>query len=448
MEFGEQIHNYIRQHQEEITHMLKELVKIPSVRGQAEENAPFGKECARALEFAQKLYQRNGFATELDMDGGYLLSFFGEGKKSLGLFAHTDVVPVSDDWILTAPFEPIEKDGFIIGRGVIDDKSAVVASLFCARMIKELNLPFESRLVCFTGVNEESGMQDIQNYVRAHKAPDFSLVCDTAFPLYRGDKGVLRFTATQDVPMKDVTDFSGGVAFNVILGEAHAEIGKQSFTEKGVSRHGALPEGSLNAAYVLAKKLSQSNILSEYDRKQMAFIATVLEKYYGEVFGIEQTDGDFGRLTVTNGIVNMSEGRITLCFDMRYGTSLNIEKAKAKIGSFFDKNGWNVAYVLESAPFILPDDDPYIVACMNTYKKFTGKGDAKSFVNAGGTYARYLPRAAEIGTSYDCGKGTLELPQGHGSVHQPDECISIDGLLNAIELTMLMLLECDRQQKK
>ena len=44
-----------------------------------------------------------------------------------------------------------------------------------------------------------------------------------------------------------------------------------------------------------------------------------------------------------------------------------------------------------------------------------------------------------------CGKPPFDLPAGHGSVHQPDECISIDGLLNAIELTMLMLLECDKQ---
>ena len=41
-------------------------------------------------------------------------------------------------------------------------------------------------------------------------------------------------------------------------------------------------------------------------------------------------------------------------------------------------------------------------------------------------------------------KRTFSLPAGHGGVHQPDECISIDGFLNAIELTMLMLLECDK----
>ena len=445
MIFKEQIHDYIQRHKGEIVDTLKELIRIPSVKGEAEENAPFGEECARVLKFTQKLYKNNGFETELDVNGGYLLSYYGEDRKSLGLFAHADVVPVANDWALTTPFEPIEKDGFLIGRGAMDDKSAVVISLYCAKILKELNIPFGSRLIMFTGSNEESGMQDIKNYVSAHTPPDFSLVCDTAFPLYRGNKGILHFVATQEAPMHDITDFSGGSAFNIILGEAKAKIGEQVFEEKGISRHGALPEGSLNAAHVLSKKLSQSDTLNAYDRKQMDFIANLLEKYYGEVFGIEHTDKDFGNLTVTNGIAKMSEGKISLCFDMRYGASLDIKEAKAKISRVFDNNGWRVAFVHESEPFILSEVSPYIAACMNTYKDFTKEYDAKSFVNAGGTYARYLPCAAEIGTSLNGGKRPFDLPTGHGSVHQPDECISIDGLLNAIELTMLMLLECDKQ---
>ena len=445
MIFKEQIHDYIQRHKGEIVDTLKELIRIPSVKGEAEENAPFGEECARVLKFTQKLYKSSGFETELDVNGGYLLSYYGEDRKSLGLFAHADVVPVANDWALTTPFEPIEKDGFLIGRGAMDDKSAVVISLYCAKILKELNIPFGSRLIMFTGSNEESGMQDIKNYVSAHTPPDFSLVCDTAFPLYRGNKGILHFVATQEAPMHDITDFSGGSAFNIILGEAKAKIGEQVFEEKGISRHGALPEGSLNAAHVLSKKLSQSDTLNAYDRKQMDFIAKLLEKYYGEVFGIEHTDKDFGNLTVTNGIAKMSEGKISLCFDMRYGASLDIKEAKAKISRVFDNNGWRVAFVHESEPFILSEVSPYIAACMNTYKDFTKEYDAKSFVNAGGTYARYLPCAAEIGTSLNGGKRPFDLPTGHGSVHQPDECISIDGLLNAIELTMLMLLECDKQ---
>ena len=445
MNFKQQINDYIQSHKKEIVDTLNELIKIPSVRGNAEENAPFGKECARALDFTKTLYERNGFETELDREGGYLLSYYGEGKKSLGLFAHADVVPVGDDWTLTSPFQPIEKDGYIVGRGALDDKSAVVASLFCAKMIKELKLPFCSRLVCFTGSNEESGMQDIKNYASKHKMPEFSLVCDTAFPLYRGDKGILHFRATSNTRLKEISDFSGGAAFNIILGEAHAQIGAQSFTERGISRHGALPSGSVNAGYLLAKKLSEKDDLCECDKEQMKFIASLLEGYYGEVFGIENTDRDFGRLTVTNGLARTNDGRISLGFDMRYGASVDIQNVKEKICRFFDDNGWSVEWVRESSPCVIAEDDPYVVACMSAYSGYTGIQDAKPYINAGGTYARYLSCAAEIGTSISSGKRPFDLPQGHGSVHQPDECISIDGLLNAIELTMLMLLECDKQ---
>ena len=115
MEYKEQIHNYVVEHKEEILKTLKELVKIPSVRGAAEPEAPFGKACADVLEYTEKLYSENCFETELDRQGGYLLSYYGKGEKTLGLFAHADVVPVSDDWIYTNPFEPLVKAGFLIG---------------------------------------------------------------------------------------------------------------------------------------------------------------------------------------------------------------------------------------------------------------------------------------------------------------------------------------------
>ena len=157
-------------------------------------------------------------------------------------------MPVSDDWIYTTPISPLVKDGILIGRGASDDKSAVAISLYCAKILRELNIPFNSRLVMFTGANEESGMEDIRAYTKKHKAPDFSIVADTAFPLYRGDKGYLRFVATSGKKMQNISDFGGGASVNIILGEAKAKIGDETYIEKGISRHGALPEGSLNAA--------------------------------------------------------------------------------------------------------------------------------------------------------------------------------------------------------
>lgn len=443
MKYAQEIHDYVQMHRKEIVETLKELIKIPSVRGKSEENTPFGKECARVLEFTEKLYKHNGFETELNQEGGYLLSYYGEGEKTLGVFAHADVVPVSDDWIYTKPFEPALKDGCIIGRGASDNKSAIVTSLYCAKMLKELNIPFNSRLVMFTGSNEESGMEDIKNYTSTHTPPDFSLVADTAFPAYRGDKGVLRFVATSGSALKEIEEFRGGTAFNIILGEATAKYKDQVITEKGISKHGALPEGSLNAGYLLAKKLLENKDLCKEDKTQIGFVADTLEKYYGEVFGIENNDPVFGRLTCTNGIVETNDQKFSLCFDMRYGMSVDIEDAKSKIIKYFAENGWSVEFVKQRSPFCVSKDNPYLVSCLEVYKSFAGAKNATVHINAGGTYAAHLPCAIEIGTTLSQNK-SFSLPSGHGGAHQPDEYINIDGFLEAIELTALMLLECDK----
>lgn len=445
MDYAEKIHNYVVKHRDEILKTLKELVKIPSVRGIAELEAPFGKACADVLEYTEKLYSENGFETELDRQGGYLLSYFGNGKRTLGLFAHADVVDVGDDWVHTKPFKPIEKDGFLIGRGVLDDKSAVVISLYCARILKELNIPFNSRLVMFTGANEETGMADIEGYSKKHTAPDFSLICDTAFPLYRGDKSMMNFWVTLNTELKDIKNFHGGNAMNIILDKASAVVNGKTLTETGISSHSALPEGSVNAGYLLAKKLSEREDICVSDREQMLFLMSVLEKYYGEVYGIEHQD-ECGKLTCTNGIIKNDNKKIMLGFNMRFGLSANTENIKKSIVSFFEKNNCTVKFEEEKKGYIVPTDNSYINACLKAYSDFTGDGKPQAYINAGGTYARQLPCAAEIGTTLRWGTPD-NTPKGHGGAHQSDECINIEGFLEALELTLQMLIECDKTEE-
>lgn len=466
MTVEQNIHNYIWQRKSEIVDILKTLIKIPSVKGEAKENAPFGAACAEALSYTQKLYESYGFATEADTEGGYLLSYFGKGEKALGLFAHADVVPVSDDWILTKPFEPLEKDGFIVGRGAMDDKAAIVVSLFCARMLKELQLPFQSRLVCFTGSNEESGMRDIKKYVQKHAAPDFSLVCDTGFPLYRGNKGRILLKVTKNSTIGELKSFVGGKAgANVANAAARlsfsdslyewlkakendritvkSENGEIVISAVGIGNHAALPAGSINAAALIAGVLCECELLSADARITLQFIRDICSDYYGGCLGIDNDDTEFGKLTFVNYQIHADAGVTELHFNIRHGLGIRQSEIENRLTAAFKEKGFDLAILDTANPYIVPKDNPMLIALMDVYKRYTGNADAKMYVNAGGTYGRFLPCAAEIGLSIGGGNRPFDLPQGHGSVHQPDECISVEGLLNAIELTTLMVLKCD-----
>lgn len=439
----ESIKKYIGEHRDEIVETLKELVRIPSVRGEKEENAPFGRECAKVLERIRSLYAENGFESILYKDGGYLLSYYGSGDKTLGMFAHADVVSVDDKWVFTKPFEPIEKDGFLIGRGVTDDKAGIVTALYCAKMLKELNIPFNSKLVMFVGANEETGMEDIKNYLKEHIPPEFSLVNDCAFPLFRGDKGILQFEAVCETELLDVDCFFGGEDINITLGEASAKIGDNIIAAEGISCHGALPKGSVNAGYLLAERLLKEFKLCENDKKIITFVSKLLKAYDGGVFGIENEDKTFGMLTCTNGVIKNRNGKLVITFDIRYGTAVDYEKMKQKINTFFIENGWTTQIISEKKPFLISEDNSYLKKCLKAYSQITGTENPQTYINAGATHAGELPCAVEVGNDL-YGGAPKDMPKGHGNAHQPDECLNIEGFLKGMEIIMNMLLECDR----
>ncbi len=480
--YKEQIHAYVQCHRREIVAELKELLAISSVRGEATVGAPFGPGPAAALEYCRQLYTKHGYATDLDAEGGYLLSYYnsdviGHGdiqadrnslhRKRIGLFAHVDTVEPGRDWIYTEPFIPLEKDGFLICRGAVDNKAAVIMSLYCARVLRELALPFSSRLVMFAGGNEETGMQDIRNYTARHIPPAFSLVCDTGFPFYRGDKGRIVVRVSSDRAFRGIRDFSGGKSVNVILGEGQVRLDydealygalKSKETErvkvfvktqeivvtaKGISGHGAVPKGSLNAGYLAAQFLAECELICDRDRRILALAAELLKHYYGEPFSIENTDPDFGPLTCTNGIIKTVDGKLELTFDIRFGKAIREDMIIDACREWSQKTGWEVQAELKSRPWILDRENPYVKALLGVYREFTGEANAEPHVNAGMTYAGYLPCAVETGPQL-WKRIPFPMPAGHGGAHQPDECVSVDGLLEAIELTVEMLLECDK----
>lgn len=467
------IENYINGHKDEILSDLMDIVRIPSVRSEAKEGMPFGEDCHKMLIATKALFEKNGFESKMGKDNAYEVSYYGnKNAKEIGIFSHTDVVPVvASEWILCQPFDPVIKDGYMVGRGCNDDKSGVIEALYIAKMIRDLGLPLKNRLVMVNGGAEETGMEDMEAFSANERMPDASIVPDAEFPCYTGEKSMLQFELVSGKKLEQIKAFNGGLAFNVILEKVDVKLeyndalyneilakcgGNDRFTvtkedglicinAKGITRHGAYPEGSLNAAWITAEVLKDCENLCENDRSIMADVYKYLTKYYGEGFGIEHTDANFGKLTSSNGIVRITDdGSLGVMFDVRAGSSCDmygvVDKVKSVVG-----NEWKMEKVNVSIGYNIADDNPAKLAVEEVYGELTGQPGIKGKKCSGGTYSRELKNAISLGSvEYRNVKPfSVSLPEGHGGVHQPDETLPIDGFLEALKILTCMILEID-----
>jgi len=135
---------------------LKDLIRIPTVN-------PPGNEKA-AAEYVAEAARADGLEPEViesDKDrANVVFRIKGSGEKPpLLLNGHLDVVAVEEDKWSVPPFEAVEKDGFIYGRGAVDMKNMVSLCLMCVKLLKRSGAPLKRDLI-FAGVaDEEAGGQ-------------------------------------------------------------------------------------------------------------------------------------------------------------------------------------------------------------------------------------------------------------------------------------------------
>ena len=78
-------------------------------------------------------------------------------SRALLLLAHLDVVGVSREKWSVDPFAAEIKDGYIWGRGTIDDKGALVANLAAIVALKRANTPLDRDVIFLADDDEEQG---------------------------------------------------------------------------------------------------------------------------------------------------------------------------------------------------------------------------------------------------------------------------------------------------
>ena len=471
LNLNSKIDKWIETNKEDILNKWIEICKIPSIKSTPAEHAPFGIECARALKASVDLFIGESVDAVCYSDSGYGLATYGNGEKTIGLFTHSDVVPVGEDWIFTEPFNPIIKDGALIGRGSEDNKSGIMAALCATNFFRDNDIKLKSKLQTFIGSDEECGMGDLINYLKEQKMPEVSIIPDADFPCSTGEKGIYHFWCKSTDTLKDIISISGGEAFNIVLDKVYTKIRYSSelykeleekitdsdeFTldsdnetitllAKGVAKHASIPEGSVNAAYITAKLLSTCENLSSDDKTLMTILSDILSSSYGESLNVYYEDVNFGKTTTVNGMIKTEDAHLCLSFDCRYGDGYSAEMIESNSEAVLNSKGFEITYKDNRAGFSIDKSSKFPVAFEKIYAELTGD-NLKSVLMAGGTYARRLNNAFSIGTyviKKDRTAPVLKMPQGHGGPHQCDEMIDIEGFFEAVRILIHYILACD-----
>jgi putative selenium metabolism hydrolase len=179
----EMINKKAKEYLRDSADFLKDIIAIKST-SQGEE-----KVVARIIEEMEKV----GF-DEVKVDGfGNVMGRVGNGPRVIAMDAHIDTVDVGDpDLWETDPFDPVEKDGIIYGRGASDQKGGMAAMVYGAKIMKELNLLDGFSVWIVGSVQEEDCDGLCWQYIIKEKVLDPEVVVltePTNMNLYRGHRG-------------------------------------------------------------------------------------------------------------------------------------------------------------------------------------------------------------------------------------------------------------------
>lgn len=165
---------YVDEVWEDVVADIEQLVSYPSVAvsADAEPGAPFGRPVRDALDCALGIAQKLGYQTSDDEGYVGIADIPGRGDKQLATICHVDMVPAGPGWN-TDPFALERREGWLLGRGVIDDKGPAVLSLYAGAYLLKHGITPRYTFRALLGCDEEVGMSDVHHYLENHADPDF-----------------------------------------------------------------------------------------------------------------------------------------------------------------------------------------------------------------------------------------------------------------------------------
>lgn len=223
MTIAEQINAKAKEYRNYTAENLSRIIKMKSLSGGEKDVAYTIKE----------MMEEAGF-DEARIDGlGNVIGRIGNGKKVIAIDGHIDTVDMGnlENW----DFDPLGgeiKDGFVHGRGTVDQEGGPIAAVTAGRILKEIGIPEDITLLVTGTVMEEDCDGLCWKYIVEEEKikPDCVVITEpTNMNIYRGHRGRM-------------------------------EIAVSFF---GVSSHGSAPERGKNAIYMASRAALEIEKLNE-----------------------------------------------------------------------------------------------------------------------------------------------------------------------------------------
>lgn len=295
------------------------------------------------------------------------------------------------------------REGWLLGRGVIDDKGPAVLSLYAGAYLLKHGITPRYTFRALLGCDEEVGMSDVHHYLENHANPDFLFTPDAEFPVCNAEKG--QFGATFASPKIDggrIVSWSGAEASNAIPSQSICELaiaadelpapvenadrleitalenGHAQIFAHGIGGHASMPEGTINAVGLIVTYLREvedtfgargERLLTPAEHEFVKFLAFVHADAYGRGLGIDATSAAFGPLTCNPGVIRVVDGHIEQVIDVRFPDSTSADTIREQLEPLVGRFGVTYRVGRAKVPFSVSADDPAVRALIDTYNE-------------------------------------------------------------------------------
>ena len=432
----ENVQNQINDIFPEYKENLKNLVSYNSKNMPAEDKAPFGKNLVNVLNKAVSIAESMGMKTYIDPEGYYGYAEIGEGDQMVGVLGHLDIVPADDkeNWD-TDPFQMTEEEGYLIGRGVQDDKGPMLASLYAMKILMDNGGELNKRVRFIFCTDEESLWRGVKAYVKNEEHPDLGFTPDSHFPLVYAEKGLVEYTLITEENLD--YEFTGGSALNAVPAKATVDSDdeiknalnelKYDFEDKdgkitvlGKTVHAMIPEKGINAITRLIEALNKAGKKG----KMLDFVLNDgLETTAKSIFG--DINDYTGGLSFNIGLADFKKDRQTIGIDIRFPATKKKEDIDKMMRDSAEKCGVTVEDFDYLKPLYVDPKSELAQKLLKAYQDVTGDTKSEPITMGGATFARSMDNIVAYGANF---------PDTVVTEHGPNERIKENDLKKAMEV--------------